>query len=48
MSARPGRILADLPIDLPRPRSLASATAPEFIARSTEIRGLLHARGGID
>jgi NitT/TauT family transport system ATP-binding protein len=48
MSARPGRILADLDIDIPRARSLSSTTTREFVARSTEIRGLLNARGGLD
>ncbi|MCZ8186890.1 MAG: ABC transporter ATP-binding protein [Beijerinckiaceae bacterium] len=32
MSARPGRIKADLPIDLPHPRHYTIKTAPEFSA----------------
>jgi len=48
MSARPGRILADLPIDIPRARSLETTTRPDFVARATEIRGLLNAKGGLD
>ena len=30
MAARPGRILMDLPVDLPRPRSLETERLPEF------------------
>ena len=32
MSARPGRILADITIDLPRPRELRIKRTPEFTA----------------
>lgn len=41
MSARPGRIKADLPIDLPRPRSMDLALEPEFIALKRRILDLL-------
>jgi len=37
MSARPGRMLADLPIDLPRPRSLEIKHDPGFVKYETEI-----------
>ena len=37
MSARPGRIIKTIPIELARPRSIASLTSPEFIAYKTEI-----------
>jgi len=30
MSARPGRIVADIPIELPYPRQAALRTSPEF------------------
>ncbi len=36
LSARPGRLIADLTIDLPRPRSLALLGTPEF-ARLTQV-----------
>jgi NitT/TauT family transport system ATP-binding protein len=37
MSARPGRLLADVTIDLPRPRSLEIKSDPAFVAYETEI-----------
>jgi NitT/TauT family transport system ATP-binding protein len=37
MSARPGRIIRTIPIALPRPRSIASLTSPEFVAYKAEI-----------
>jgi ABC-type nitrate/sulfonate/bicarbonate transport system ATPase subunit len=42
MSGRPGRILADLPIALPRPRGLDVLTSPEFTALKREVLRLLH------
>ena len=41
MSARPGRILADITIDLPRPRELEIKRTPEFIEYADEIWGLI-------
>jgi NitT/TauT family transport system ATP-binding protein len=41
MSARPGRILADITIDLPRPRQLEIKRTPEFIAYADRIWGLI-------
>jgi NitT/TauT family transport system ATP-binding protein len=42
MSARPGRILQELPIRLPRPRTLDETPAhPDYVRLMTEIRGLL-------
>ncbi|HEY7938019.1 MAG TPA: ABC transporter ATP-binding protein [Candidatus Limnocylindrales bacterium] len=43
MSARPGRIMATVEIDLPRPRSAATRESTRFFDLLTEIRGLLHA-----
>jgi NitT/TauT family transport system ATP-binding protein len=37
MSARPGRIIRTIPINLPRPRSIASLTSPEFVAYKANI-----------
>jgi len=42
MSGRPGRILADLPIPLTRPRSLDVLTSPGFTELKREVLGLLH------
>jgi NitT/TauT family transport system ATP-binding protein len=41
MSARPGRILADLPIDLPRPRELRIKRTPEFAALADQVWDLI-------
>ena len=41
MSARPGRILADITIDMPRPRSLEMKRSPEFVSYSDQIWRLL-------
>jgi NitT/TauT family transport system ATP-binding protein len=41
MSARPGKILADIAIDLPRPRQLEIKRTPEFIKYADEIWGLI-------
>ena len=41
MSARPGRILADIPIDLPRPRALEVKRTAEFARYADQIWRLL-------
>jgi NitT/TauT family transport system ATP-binding protein len=41
MSARPGRILADLPVDLPRPRDLSVKRSPVFTAMADQIWELI-------
>jgi NitT/TauT family transport system ATP-binding protein len=41
MSARPGRMLADIAIDMPRPRSLQIKHSPEFVKHEQEIWQLL-------
>lgn len=42
MSARPGRILREIPIRLPRPRTLDETPAhPDYVPLMSEIRGLL-------
>ena len=41
MSARPGRIIADVSIDLPRPRDLQVKRTPEFVAYEEQIWQLI-------
>ena len=48
MSARPGRIIDDVVIDLPRPRPLEAMNSPDFGAYVARIRTLFHLRGGMD
>jgi NitT/TauT family transport system ATP-binding protein len=49
MSARPGRIIADIRVDIERPRSLdAIITHPEYSRVTREIRALLNAQGEVD
>jgi NitT/TauT family transport system ATP-binding protein len=40
-SARPGRVKADIPIDIPRPRALSVKRSPEFIEYSQRIWDLI-------
>jgi len=40
LAGRPGRILADLKVDLPRPRTLETMGTPEFNALALELRRL--------
>jgi NitT/TauT family transport system ATP-binding protein len=45
MSARPGRVLADLPVPIPRPRSFDTIVShPAYAALAREVRGLLNAQ----
>jgi ABC-type nitrate/sulfonate/bicarbonate transport system ATPase subunit len=49
MSARPGRIVAEIPITLPRPRNPSISTSSEFVALKAEAREYLsnaHRSGG--
>jgi NitT/TauT family transport system ATP-binding protein len=41
MSARPGRVLADIKIDLPRPRLLDVKRTPEFVELAERVWGLI-------
>ncbi len=43
MSPRPGRVVATLPIDLPRPRSADTMRSPEFHALCDQMSALLFA-----
>jgi ABC-type nitrate/sulfonate/bicarbonate transport system ATPase subunit len=42
MSPRPGHVLADIEVNLPRPRDLASRTSHDFVALRRRIEGVLH------
>ena len=46
MSARPGRLLETIAIDLPRPRTLELMSAAKFGEYTLRIRGLLTTSGG--
>jgi len=46
MSARPGRLLEQLPIELPRPRTLAVMSGAAFGEYTLKIRSLLGTSGG--
>jgi len=41
LSARPGRVVADVPVDLPRPRDRSSMDAAAFSAAASAIRAHL-------
>jgi len=45
MSARPGRISAVVPVDLPQPRTADTREEPRFFELVTEVRERLHAVG---
>ena len=42
MSPRPGRVVADIVVDLPRPRTLETLTDPAFVDFKREVLRLLH------
>lgn len=47
MTPRPGRLMLEIKIDLPRPRSLEVMASPEVGQYMKQIRECLNARGGI-
>jgi NitT/TauT family transport system ATP-binding protein len=48
MTARPGRLMDDVAIDLPRPRGLEVMTTPGFGTYVNRIRACFDAKGGMD
>jgi NitT/TauT family transport system ATP-binding protein len=48
MSPRPGRILEDLPVALPRPRSLDVMSTPAFGETVRQLRAQFRTRGALD
>jgi NitT/TauT family transport system ATP-binding protein len=48
MTARPGRLLDDVRVTVPRPRPLDVMNTPEFGAHVRHIRHLFNVQGGID
>ena len=47
MSARPGRIIADIPVDLPRPRDIATIDTGRFGELARIVRTYLHAQEAV-
>ncbi len=48
MSARPGRIMDAVTVDIPRPRLLEAMNLPEFCAMVSSLRAQFHAKGALD
>ena len=48
MSARPGRIMDVVKVDIPRPRRLEGMNLPDFCATVNSIRAQFHAKGALD
>ena len=48
MSSRPGRIMDDVQVDIPRPRRLEAMNLPDFCATVSSIRAQFHAKGTLD
>jgi ABC-type nitrate/sulfonate/bicarbonate transport system ATPase subunit len=42
MTPRPGRVLAEIDIDIPRPRTYETVADPEFVRLKHEVLGMLH------
>jgi NitT/TauT family transport system ATP-binding protein len=48
MTPRPGRLMDDVRVDIPRPRSLDVMNTPEFGRSVHHIRSLFNVKGGVD
>jgi NitT/TauT family transport system ATP-binding protein len=48
MSARPGQIIDDIRVRLPRPRSFATMELPQFAQLTNQIRQLMQIKGGLE
>lgn len=48
MSPRPGRIIDDISVDLPRPRPMSLMAGAEFGRHVARIRDIFQAQGGLD
>lgn len=46
LSPRPGRVVAEVAVALPRPRRIEHLSSPEFVRTETELRQVLHAARG--
>ncbi|MFN2115296.1 MAG: ABC transporter ATP-binding protein, partial [Anaerolineae bacterium] len=44
LSPRPGRVLTEIPVELPRPRGVETRTSPEFHAQVDLVRAALRAQ----
>jgi NitT/TauT family transport system ATP-binding protein len=44
MSARPGRVIADIPIEIPRPRALGVKRSPRFLDHVDQVWNLIEAQ----
>ncbi len=47
MAARPGRVVAEIAVDEPYPRSEAFRTSPQYNALCVEVSGALHSAGAL-
>jgi NitT/TauT family transport system ATP-binding protein len=48
MSPRPGRIIGEIIVDLPRPRTVATTEQPAFVALTRAVRRLLNTASAIE
>ena len=48
MSPRPGRIVGEIVVDLPRPRTVATTELPEFVRFTREVRQSLNTASVIE